>query len=76
MHWTARGTNSGTGNGLPATGRAVDVLRELLFRFDTQGLIPESCEVVRLGAGADRVETVHAVVDGHERTFRGHLQRS
>jgi choline dehydrogenase-like flavoprotein len=31
------------------------------------------CEVVRLGAGADRVETVHAVVDGHERRFRGHV---
>lgn len=27
---------------------AVDVLRELLYRFDTQGLVPESCEVVRL----------------------------
>lgn len=27
---------------------AVDVLRELLYRFDTEGLVPESCEVVRL----------------------------
>ncbi|MEZ4221702.1 MAG: archease [Polyangiaceae bacterium] len=27
---------------------AVDVLRELLFRFDRDGVIPESCEVLRL----------------------------
>jgi SHS2 domain-containing protein len=27
---------------------AVDVLRELLFRFDTQGLVPDSCEVLEL----------------------------
>lgn len=26
---------------------AVDVLRELLYRFDTEGLVPESCEVER-----------------------------
>jgi choline dehydrogenase-like flavoprotein len=31
------------------------------------------CEVVRLGAGPQRVEVVHARVDGHEREFRGRV---
>ena len=34
VHWTARGTNTGTGNGIPATGRAVQVTGTTLFRMD------------------------------------------
>ena len=34
VHWTARGTNTGTGNGLPATGRAVEITGTTLFRMD------------------------------------------
>ncbi len=32
VRWTARGTNTGTGNGIPATGRAVQVTGTTLFR--------------------------------------------
>jgi len=34
VHWTARGTNTGAGNGLPATGRAVEITGTTLFRMD------------------------------------------
>ena len=34
VRWTARGTNTGTGNGIPATGRAVQVTGTTLFRLD------------------------------------------
>ena len=34
VHWTARGTNTGTGNGLPATGRPVQITGTTLFRMD------------------------------------------
>ncbi|MBB6093955.1 steroid delta-isomerase-like uncharacterized protein [Povalibacter uvarum] len=34
VHWTARGTNTGTGNGIPATGRAVEITGTTLFRMD------------------------------------------
>ena len=34
VHWTARGTNTGTGNGLPATGKAVQITGTTLFRMD------------------------------------------
>lgn len=33
VRWTARGTNTGTGNGLPATGRAVQINGTTLFRL-------------------------------------------
>lgn len=33
VHWTARGTNTGTGNGIPATGRAVQITGTTLFRM-------------------------------------------
>lgn len=33
VRWTARGTNSGTGNGLPATGKTVKVSGQATFRF-------------------------------------------
>lgn len=33
VHWTARGTNTGAGNGLPATGRAVQITGTTLFRL-------------------------------------------
>ncbi|UWX03611.1 ester cyclase [Pseudoxanthomonas sp. NC8] len=33
VRWTARGTNTGTGNGLPATGRAVHITGTTLFRM-------------------------------------------
>ena len=32
VRWTARGTNTGAGNGLPATGRAVQITGTTLFR--------------------------------------------
>ncbi|WP_257385799.1 ester cyclase [Tahibacter caeni] len=32
VRWTARGTNTGTGNGIPATGRAVQTTGTTLFR--------------------------------------------
>jgi steroid delta-isomerase-like uncharacterized protein len=34
VHWTARGTNTGTGNGIPATGRSVEITGTTLFRLD------------------------------------------
>jgi steroid delta-isomerase-like uncharacterized protein len=33
VRWTARGTNSGSGNGLPATGKTVKVTGQATFRF-------------------------------------------
>ncbi|UNK50809.1 ester cyclase [Lysobacter sp. S4-A87] len=33
VRWTARGTNTGAGNGIPATGRAVQVTGTTLFRM-------------------------------------------
>lgn len=33
VHWTARGTNTGAGNGIPATGRAVQITGTTLFRM-------------------------------------------
>jgi len=33
VRWTARGTNTGAGNGLPATGRAVEITGTTLFRM-------------------------------------------
>jgi steroid delta-isomerase-like uncharacterized protein len=33
VRWTARGTNTGAGNGLPATGRAVQITGTTLFRI-------------------------------------------
>ncbi len=34
VRWTARGTNTGAGNGIPATGRAVEMTGTTLFRLD------------------------------------------
>lgn len=34
VHWTARGTNTGAGNGLPVTGRTVQITGTTLFRMD------------------------------------------
>jgi steroid delta-isomerase-like uncharacterized protein len=34
VRWTGRGTNTGTGNGIPATGRAVQINGTTLFRID------------------------------------------
>lgn len=33
VRWTATGTNTGTGNGIPATGRAVEINGTTLFRM-------------------------------------------
>lgn len=33
VRWTAHGTNTGTGNGIPATGRKVEVTGTAIFRF-------------------------------------------
>ena len=40
VRWTARGTNTGTGNGIPATGRKVEVSGTAIFRF-VEGRIAE-----------------------------------
>lgn len=40
VHWTATGTNTGSGNGLPATGRAVEITGTTLFRME-EGRIAE-----------------------------------
>lgn len=40
VRWTARGTNTGTGNGIPATGRAVQINGTTLFRV-AEGRIAE-----------------------------------
>jgi steroid delta-isomerase-like uncharacterized protein len=40
VRWTARGTNTGTGNGIPATGKAVQMTGTTLFRLD-EGRIAE-----------------------------------
>lgn len=34
VHWTARGTNTGSGNGIPVTGRSVEITGTTLFRLD------------------------------------------
>lgn len=34
VRWTARGTNTGAGNGIPATGRSVQIHGTTLFRLD------------------------------------------
>lgn len=34
VRWTARGTNTGTGNGIPATGKKVEVSGTTIFRFE------------------------------------------
>lgn len=33
VRWTARGTNTGTGNGIPATGKRVETSGTAIFRF-------------------------------------------
>lgn len=40
VRWTARGTNTGSGNGIPATGRTVEITGTTLFRMD-EGRIAE-----------------------------------
>ena len=40
VRWTARGTNTGSGNGIPATGRPVEITGTTLFRMD-EGRIAE-----------------------------------
>lgn len=40
VRWTARGTNSGTGNGIPATGKQVQTSGTAIFRF-VDGMIAE-----------------------------------
>lgn len=34
VRWTARGTNTGSGNGIPATGKSVETTGTTLFRMD------------------------------------------
>ncbi|MGE5276868.1 MAG: ester cyclase [Acidobacteriota bacterium] len=33
VYWTARGTNTGAGNGLPATGKSIEATGITIFRF-------------------------------------------
>jgi predicted ester cyclase len=41
VRWTARGTNTGEGNGIPATGRRVQVSGMTLFRFEGGAIAEE-----------------------------------
>ena len=41
VRWTARGTNTGTGNGLPATGKRVEVTGTAIFRFVDGKIVEE-----------------------------------
>jgi predicted ester cyclase len=40
VRWTARGTNTGSGNGIPATGKRVEISGTTIFRF-VEGKIAE-----------------------------------
>lgn len=51
VRWTARGTNTGTGNGIPATGRVVEMTGTTLFRLD-DGRIAEEWTCANSGADA------------------------
>jgi steroid delta-isomerase-like uncharacterized protein len=41
VRWTARGTNTGEGNGIPATGRKVEVSGTAIFRFENGKIAEE-----------------------------------
>ena len=41
VRWTARGTNTGTGNGIPATGKSVQMTGTTLFRLDDGAIAEE-----------------------------------
>ena len=41
VRWTARGTNTGTGNGIPATGRKVQISGTAIFRFENGKIAEE-----------------------------------
>ena len=41
VFWTARGTNSGAGNSLPATGKTIDVTGITIFRFEHERIAEE-----------------------------------
>lgn len=41
VRWTARGTNTGSGNGIAATGRAVQVTGTTIFRFEDGAIAEE-----------------------------------
>jgi steroid delta-isomerase-like uncharacterized protein len=49
VRWTARGTNTGTGNGIPATGRKVQVSGTAIFRFEDGKIAEEWTSANTLG---------------------------
>jgi steroid delta-isomerase-like uncharacterized protein len=49
VRWTARGTNTGTGNGIPATGRKVEVSGTAIFRFENGRIAEEWTSANMLG---------------------------
>jgi steroid delta-isomerase-like uncharacterized protein len=49
VRWTARGTNTGTGNGIPATGKAVETSGIALFRFEDGKVAEEWVSADSLG---------------------------
>lgn len=49
VRWTARGTNTGTGNGIPATGRKVEVSGTAIFRFEDGRIAEEWTSANMLG---------------------------
>ncbi len=57
VRWTARGTNTGTGNGIPATGKRVETSGTAIFRF-VDGKIAEE-------GGPELAEQLEA--EGYER---------
>ena len=49
VHWTARGTNTGTGNGLPATGKRLKVEGMTVFRMANGRILEEWNTIDELG---------------------------
>lgn len=41
VRWTARGTNTGTGNGIPATGKQVEISGTTIFRLEDGAIAEE-----------------------------------
>jgi steroid delta-isomerase-like uncharacterized protein len=41
VFWTARGTNTGAGNGLPATGKSIEATGITIFRFVKERIAEE-----------------------------------
>ena len=49
VRWTARGTNTGTGNGLPATGKRLEIEGTTIFRIGKGKIVEEWNSIDELG---------------------------